>query len=84
MPSSTEVIEITATPEQPISTATARNTDGARRNQMAVTTALTTGRPPLILPVIDELTVPSAIGFRRKGMAIHSADSTHESGLVRA
>ena len=49
-----------------MSTATMRNTDGVRRNQNAVTTALTTGSPPLIIPVIDELTVCSAIGVQQE------------------
>ena len=70
-------------PAKPTSTATIRNIDGTRRTYNAVTTAVTSGRPPLIIPVIDELTVLSAIGYSRNGAAIHSAASRTNRGQSR-
>ena len=55
-------MEMIAMPVKPTMTATIRNSDGIRRTHTAVTTAVTSGRPPLIIPVIEELTVRSATG----------------------
>ncbi len=58
----TDDSEIIAIPVAPITTARHRRALGTVRVNRAVTIVVTTGNPPLIIPVIDELTVRSATG----------------------
>jgi hypothetical protein len=66
-------------PMKPIKMENTRRLLGARRTQRAVTSAVTTGSPPFIIPATPLVTVCSARGNNQKGSAIQ----TNPSAAIR-
>jgi hypothetical protein len=48
---------------------------------MALTTTVTTGSPPLSIPVIAVDVVSSAMGYSKKGRPIHTNESKIKRGI---